>query len=412
MISGSRNFAPARPAVQAKPAGECQQHRPGEFADPMPAHFRFAGRFSCRRQAPDAIHALRIQVHLIPALCRQPFDQLRHGSLCSMPPVHEWRNHRDTQLVRLPANASNNNVCASGMHDYSALAIRCCYPSMDLRNMPTQTVTTASVPSSDARFTFRHIPELDGFRGLAVLVVVAGHYLEFRLPHRNPYFATLDKLGVLLFFVLSGFLITGLLDRERSATTKISFGNFYIRRALRLALALLLFLATVVILIRLGSITDVSRIEILECLFYVRNFFGRSLSLGHIWSLSLEEQFYLLWPWVFSLLPLRRSAGTVTCICLGIAGWRATAIALDLFSYQRGIFYMRPYFRFDSILIGACLVLWLSSSSRAVASLTRLLERIPSLLLWAALLAWTMFAEDYTRPVYLSVQELLVVAAL
>lgn len=278
--------------------------------------------------------------------------------------------------------------------------------------MPTQTVTTASVPSSDARFTFRHIPELDGFRGLAVLVVVAGHYLEFRLPHRNPYFATLDKLGVLLFFVLSGFLITGLLDRERSATTKISFGNFYIRRALRLAPALLLFLATVVILIRLGSITDVSRIEILECLFYVRNFFGRSLSLGHIWSLSLEEQFYLLWPWVFSLLPLRRSAGTVTCICLGIAGWRATAIALDLFSYQRGIFYMRPYFRFDSILIGACLVLWLSSSSRAVASLTRLLERIPSLLLWAALLAWTMFAEDYTRPVYLSVQELLVVAAL
>ena len=55
-----------------------------------------------------------------------------------------------------------------------------------------------------------------------MLVVVVGHYLEFRLPHRNPYFATLDKLGVLLFFVLSGFLITGLLHRERAATAKLS----------------------------------------------------------------------------------------------------------------------------------------------------------------------------------------------
>lgn len=278
--------------------------------------------------------------------------------------------------------------------------------------MATKPATTTAVPASEAHFTFRHIPELDGFRGLAVLVVVIGHYLEFRLPYHNPYFATLDKLGVLLFFVLSGFLITGLLHRERSAAAKINFRNFYIRRVLRLAPALLLFLATVVVLIRLGWITDVSRIEILECLFYVRNFFGHSLSLGHIWSLSLEEQFYMLWPWAFSLLPLRRSAGIVTYVCLAIAAWRATAIALHLFSYERGIFYMRPYFRFDSILIGACLVLWLSSSPRATASLTRFLERLSPLLLWAALLAWTMLAEGYTRPVYLSVQELLVVAAL
>ena len=60
-------------------------------------------------------------------------------------------------------------------------------------------------------FQFRHIPEFDGFRGFAVLVVVIGHYLEFRSPTPSPYFAALDELGVLLFFVLSGFLITGLL---------------------------------------------------------------------------------------------------------------------------------------------------------------------------------------------------------
>src|SRR5579863_3401722 len=148
----------------------------------------------------------------------------------------------------------------------------------------------AEPPAPKTRFVFRHIPELDGFRGVAVLVVVVGHYLEFRLPHRNTYFATLDKLGVLLFFVLSGFLITGLLHRERSATGIISFRKFYIRRVLRLAPAFLLFLGVVLVLISLGWITDVPRREILECLFYARNIFGHSLSLGHVWSLSLEEQ--------------------------------------------------------------------------------------------------------------------------
>jgi peptidoglycan/LPS O-acetylase OafA/YrhL len=226
-------------------------------------------------------------------------------------------------------------------------------------------------------FRFQHIPELDGFRGLAVLVVLAGHYLDFRMPNPRPEFATIDKLGVLLFFVLSGFLITGLLYRERNASGSIDFKRFYFRRVLRLAPALLVFLATVTILIRIGWITDVPRREILECLLYARNLFGRSLSLGHIWSLSLEEQFYLVWPLVFTLLPIKRCASYVTAICVTLACWRSLAIAANLFSYDRGIFYMRPYFRFDSILIGASLVLWLSTSSQAVAVLKTWIARVP-----------------------------------
>ena len=105
-------------------------------------------------------------------------------------------------------------------------------------------------------FRFHHIPELDGFRGLAVLLVVVGHYLEYRLPV-NTHLATLPKLGVLLFFVLSGFLITGLLYRERLATGKINLRFFYIRRILRLAPAFLLFIVVTLILMRLGLITDV-----------------------------------------------------------------------------------------------------------------------------------------------------------
>jgi peptidoglycan/LPS O-acetylase OafA/YrhL len=270
-------------------------------------------------------------------------------------------------------------------------------------------------PQRDAAlavFRFRHIPELDGFRGLAVLVVVVGHYLEFRVANPRTYFATFDKLGVLLFFVLSGFLITGLLHRERTASGTIDFRRFYIRRVLRLAPALLLFLATVAIFIKIGWITDVPRKEILECLFYARNIFGRSLTLGHIWSLSLEEQFYLVWPLAFSLLPLKRSAGYVTAICVALAGWRTAAIAAQLFSYERGIFYMRPYFRFDSILIGACVVLWLASSPRAGEVLKKWVSRIPVVILWGGLLLWTAFGENLSRALYLTVQELLVAAVL
>src|SRR5438270_13376640 len=116
--------------------------------------------------------------------------------------------------------------------------------------------------SAASTFSFQHIPELDGFRGLAVLVVVVGHYFEYRLPGLSKQFATVDKLGVLLFFVLSGFLITGLLQRERSITNDVNFRRLYIRRALRLGPALLVFLFAVVVLMRLGKITDVPRKEI------------------------------------------------------------------------------------------------------------------------------------------------------
>lgn len=263
-----------------------------------------------------------------------------------------------------------------------------------------------------AVFQFRHIPELDGFRGFAVLVVLIGHYLEFRLAPASPYFATLDKLGVLLFFVLSGFLITGLLHRERVATGRLDFRRFYTRRILRLAPALFLFLGTVAVLMRAGWITDVPRKEVLECLFYARNIFGRSLSLGHIWSLSLEEQFYLVWPLAFSLLPIKRTASMVTGICLVFAVWRGASIAAHLFSYEQGLYYMRPYFRFDSILVGASLVLWLASSPRATALLTRIMSTVPAIFLWGGLVTWTMVGERVSRALYLTAQELLVTAVL
>ncbi len=150
-------------------------------------------------------------------------------------------------------------------------------------------------------FDFHEIPALDGFRGMAILCVIIGHFLQFHggSPELRGIAGSVAQTGVLLFFVLSGFLITGVLSRERSITGRVHLKDFYLRRVLRLGPALLLFLATTILLMSLGLITDVPKKELLECLFYARNFFGRSLSLSHIWSLSLEEQFYLIWPLTF-----------------------------------------------------------------------------------------------------------------
>jgi hypothetical protein len=72
-------------------------------------------------------------------------------------------------------------------------------------------------------FQFRHIPELDGFREFAVLVVVVGHYLEFRLAPASPYFATLRQAGRTFVFRVERVLITGLLHSERVATDQLDF---------------------------------------------------------------------------------------------------------------------------------------------------------------------------------------------
>src|SRR5260370_34759437 len=102
-------------------------------------------------------------------------------------------------------------------------------------------------------FRFRHYPELDGFRGLAVTLVVVGHALLYS----RGIHSQLASLGVLLFFVLSGFLITGVLLNEKAARGRVSLSNFYLRRVLRLAPALLIFLAVVTALIYFRAIVDV-----------------------------------------------------------------------------------------------------------------------------------------------------------
>src|SRR5689334_5933711 len=120
-------------------------------------------------------------------------------------------------------------------------------------------------------------------------------------------------LGVDIFFVLSGYLITAILVSEFAATGGISFRNFYARRALRILPAALLLLIVINIFVAVFETSaHASRVrwDSLGALFYIANWlraFGHDIGiLGNLWSLSIEEQFYLLWPLILWFLLSRK----------------------------------------------------------------------------------------------------------
>ena len=145
------------------------------------------------------------------------------------------------------------------------------------------------------------IPELDGLRGLAVLMVMAYHAFAYEMVREQwgglaralVWVTNLGWLGVDLFFVLSGFLITGVLLRTRQDARYLS--NFYWRRALRI-LPLYFFVLLVIGLFYAHA----GQFVLLSALFLVNwaSLFGVPLIYGPLWSLAVEEHFYLFWPWV------------------------------------------------------------------------------------------------------------------
>ena len=208
----------------------------------------------------------------------------------------------------------------------------------------------------------RHVAALDGLRGAAVAAVVlfhAGHLVG-------------GWLGVDLFFVLSGFLITSLLLEERAARGGVSLTNFWSRRARRLLPALLLLLLGVgVYALIFAAPSELAQIRAdgLATLGYVANWhqivhgtsywdlFRAPSPLEHTWSLAIEEQFYLVWPLiVVAVLAWRRSVRGVLVVAVGGA---AASFATMLLLYTPGADPQRVYVgtdtRASSILLGAAL---------------------------------------------------------
>src|SRR5262245_18321747 len=142
-----------------------------------------------------------------------------------------------------------------------------------------------------------HVPGLDGIRALAIGLVLFSHsviYDEF--TGLRPFGLVAGYAGVAVFFVLSGYLITTLLLREEDRTGGISLILCYCRRALRLLPALWLYLFVVGAMWLAGGLPHHPWHSFLRSLFYIRNLIGRGHETDHLWSLSIEEQFYLLWP--------------------------------------------------------------------------------------------------------------------
>jgi peptidoglycan/LPS O-acetylase OafA/YrhL len=148
----------------------------------------------------------------------------------------------------------------------------------------------------------KRIPSLDGLRALSIAAVLMAHSANHFVgsvihTHALQYaFATLSYFGVTVFFVISGYLITTLLQREYLKTSRIDIGGFYRRRAARILPASLFYIAVILVL---GHPTLIQSVYALT--FTTTYFSGEAYKpLQHLWSLSVEEQFYLLWPLVFA----------------------------------------------------------------------------------------------------------------
>ena len=160
-----------------------------------------------------------------------------------------------------------------------------------------------SVPVLPAR-----IPSLDGLRSLSILLVIVAHAVDpVTYPRLYSLIGHLGNYGVRIFFLISGFLITTLLFKEYSRHGSISIKDFYARRTIRIFPAFYFYTGVVVILASLGLVA-LKPGDILHTLTYTMNYHQeRAWALNHTWSLSVEEQFYLLWPALLLLLKPRRA---------------------------------------------------------------------------------------------------------
>jgi peptidoglycan/LPS O-acetylase OafA/YrhL len=181
--------------------------------------------------------------------------------------------------------------------------------------MPSSSRSNGGVPWLERG----RVPGLDGLRAVSILLVLLEHS---SLTHGFPlsgsaHLGDLGRIGVAMFFVISGFLITMLLGREWERTQTISLTGFYRRRALRILPAYVAFLGVVFIASRLRYI-NMSSLDWTGVLTYTVNFIKvPAWEIGHVWSLSVEEQFYLVWPFLVVVLSPPRALWVVATYLAG-----------------------------------------------------------------------------------------------
>lgn len=277
-------------------------------------------------------------------------------------------------------------------------------------------MSTATLPatiSSDpaarpsVRFHLGYRPWLDGLRALSVLLVLAVH-LRLVAPETAPLLPAGGFLGVDVFFVISGFLITSLLLDEYDKSNSISLKAFYWRRALRLLPALVtvvLFVCLLALLLGSFAAVGLTEIRVASIVGYFTNWLrvyegNETWIFFHLWSLSVEEQFYLVWPALLVVL-LALRIGPRWIFRIVVIGITVSALLKPvLFFGGSGVnrIYYGSDTRADSILIGCAVSLafacgyFKAISTRVTAAIAR-----AAAIMFIALIA---LADDGFRPLY------------
>lgn len=241
-------------------------------------------------------------------------------------------------------------------------------------------------------------PSLDGLRAVAFLLVFAWHYI---LVISNIPLLRWGWVGVDIFFVLSGFLITGIL--YDSLSRKDYFRNFYIRRSLRI---FPLYYSFWIVLLAITPFVDVTwNRYVVTMVFYIGNFFITStylhlhapanyiniarfhtLIINHFWSLCVEEQFYLIWPATVWIVRSR-----VALLRLSLCGIVLVPVFRLIYAHlwpqwvSAGGLYYLTFSRFDSLLFGAAIALYLRGNPVSASTIRRIalpVACIAPLVLW------------------------------
>lgn len=213
----------------------------------------------------------------------------------------------------------------------------------------------------------KYLPGLDGLRALAIISVVwhnvtAGHYTGGAVSKIINMFSNSGWVGVQLFFVLSGFLITGILLDEKK--TQHQLRNFYMRRFLRIfplyyAVLCIAFLILPILNAEPSWLVEERHQQVWYWTFlsnWSAPFFGSLSAFGHFWSLAVEEQFYLLWPLL--VMTLQRRSLISVCLLLMISALliREALVLYDL-PFALNAAYKFTVARWDALAVGAFLAL-------------------------------------------------------
>ena len=265
-----------------------------------------------------------------------------------------------------------------------------------------------SLPADlDSKLSHSHIPALDGLRAVAVFLVIVAHFGFVMVPGAH---------GVMTFFVLSGFLITWLLLKESERSGTVSLSAFYKRRTLRIFPAFYVYWLLIITIIE-GTGRTVLWPHAWSALFYTSNYYSAingdpNNGFSHTWSLAIEEQFYLLWPFVFLMLRanLRKMTGFLVCVILTVWVYRAVLC----FGFNADQAYIQDAFdtRLDALMVGCLLAVLLKRRVLAswwrAASANRFMPLVTLALLMISVYVGEMYVARYRDVFGFAVEPLLI----